>query len=484
MSELSRSLRSDLHREVVIVVIGYAVIAGLWIATSDTVLGAVVEDFDTLVWASKFKGFAFVGATAVLLFILLRAKARAIESAVDAVAQKETERLQHEEARRASEDRYRSTLDSIMEGGQLLSFDWEYLYLNDAAAVQSRRPNEELLGNRLPDMWPGIEETRLFELLRACMEERVRQHEEVEFTFPDGESGWFDLRAQPVPEGVFILTIDVTERHRAEVELRELNASLDVIVEQRTRDLDEARLRAESADRIKSSFLATMSHELRTPLNSIIGFTGILLQRLAGPLNEEQEKQLGMVQHSARHLLSLINDVLDISKIEAGQFEIVRARFDLRGLIERVGAVVRPLADQKGLTLRVEVAPEVGTIESDQRRVEQILLNLANNAIKFTESGNVSLTAELVNRGSAAVVRIGVADTGIGISQESIGELFQPFQQIDAGLQRQREGTGLGLAISCRLATMLGGRIAVDSELGEGSEFVVELPLCPDEDDA
>jgi PAS domain S-box-containing protein len=393
------------------------------------------------------------------------------------------ERKRAEAALSKSETRYRTTLDNILEGCQLIGFDWRYLYLNGAAATHNRRPNVELLGQRMQDAWPGIETTDVFALLRRCMTERIALHEETEFPFPDGTSGWFDVRAQPVPEGIFVLSIDISERKRAEAALRELNESLERKVAERTRELDVARARAEAADQLKSAFLATMSHELRTPLNSIIGFTGIVLQGLAGPLNGEQSKQLGMVQGSARHLLELINDVLDISKIEAGQLEVRPAPFDLRASIERVTASVGAHAERKGLSVRVVAPPTLETMESDRRRVEQILLNLLNNAIKFTDVGGVSLTVEVVALALAGagaprpVVRIEVADTGIGMAHEDLAKLFQPFRQIDSGLQRQHEGTGLGLAICRRLTGLLGGTIRAESTLGQGSRFTVALPL-------
>ncbi len=236
--------------------------------------------------------------------------------------------------------------------------------------------------------------------------------------------------------------------------------------------LKRALMRAEEADRLKSAFLATMSHELRTPLNSIIGFTGILLQQLAGPLNKEQVKQLGMVQNSSRHLLALINDVLDISKIEAGQMGVTLTRFDLRALMAKVSENIRPQAERKGLSLVVRLASEIGAWESDPRRVEQILLNLLNNAVKFTDRGTVTLTAEVVSE--ELVVR--VADTGIGIKSEDLRQLFQPFRQVDTGLTRQHEGTGLGLAICRRLAGLLGGVINAASDWGKGSVFTFTLP--------
>jgi len=383
-----------------------------------------------------------------------------------------------EEELRKSEERYRTTLDTILEGCQLLGFDWRYLYLNPAAAMQNRRPNEELLGRTMQEVWPGIEGSDVFALLRRCMEERVAVHGEIAFHFEDGSSGWFDVRAQPVPEGVFVLSIDITKRKRAERALRELNETLEKKVAERTLDLEAARLRAEGADRIKSAFLATMSHELRTPLNSILGFTGIILNGMAGPLNAEQSKQLGMVQGSARHLLDLINDVLDISKIEAGQLEIRPAALDLRESIDRVVASVTPLASKKGLTLRVVAPARFEPIVSDRRRLEQILLNLLNNAIKFTDRGGVTVTAEsVVDQDVGPLVRIAVADTGIGMKVEDLSKLFQPFSQIDTGLQRQHEGTGLGLAISRRLAELLGATIRADSVWGEGSVLTVVMPM-------
>jgi PAS domain S-box-containing protein len=249
-------------------------------------------------------------------------------------------------------------------------------------------------------------------------------------------------------------------------------------------DLRDARDAALAADRTKSAFLATMSHELRTPLNSIIGFTGIMLQGFAGPLTDEQRKQLGMVRDSSRHLLALINDVLDISKIEAGELRVAAKTFDLAASIGKVSAMVRPMADRKGLALDVRVNEDVRTMNGDSRRVEQILLNLLGNAVKFTDRGGISLAVSLVPARGAAqqgtgvpAVRLQVADTGIGIPADSIDMVFKPFQQVDSTLSRPHEGTGLGLAICQRLTALMSGTIEATSVLNQGSVFTVTLPL-------
>ncbi|MES2786365.1 MAG: transporter substrate-binding domain-containing protein [Pseudomonadota bacterium] len=271
-----------------------------------------------------------------------------------------------------------------------------------------------------------------------------------------------------------------TERSRL---LDEVQVRADAL-ERTSVQLALARDAAEAADRTKSAFLATMSHELRTPLNSIIGFTGIVLQGLAGPVNAEQAKQLGMVRDSSRHLLALINDVLDISRIEAGELTVASTPFDLTASIRKVTGIVEPLAARKGLSLSATVADDVGSMTGDARRVEQILLNLLGNSIKFSERGCVSLDVGLLphwdaglDRAPQPAVRMQVTDTGIGIRPEDMTLLFRPFRQVDSALSRSHDGTGLGLAICHRLATLMGGRISAQSVWQQGSVFEVILPL-------
>ncbi|MFA7423983.1 MAG: ATP-binding protein [Desulfosarcinaceae bacterium] len=296
--------------------------------------------------------------------------------------------------------------------------------------------------------------------------------EKVEFALPD----WVWMAGLLVGlallmslAGSIVLKRQVNARTR---QLRQINLEMEQRIEQRTAELAEAMEKARAADHLKSAFLATMSHELRTPLNSIIGFTGILLQGLAGPLNDEQNKQMRMVQNSARHLLALINDVLDISKIEAGQLSLAPESFALRGAVEKAATLVAPMAEKKGIDLRVNIADDVADITTDQRRLEQILINLLNNAVKFTEQGKVEISC----RGDGDFYRLSVSDTGIGIRPEEIDGLFQPFHQIDTGLSRKHEGTGLGLSICRKLVDMMGGRIEVRSRWAQGSTFDVWVP--------
>ncbi|HEY0842036.1 PAS domain S-box protein [Methylotenera sp.] len=340
-------------------------------------------------------------------------------------------------------------------------------------------PNTDSAGRDLQDLMQQI-----------CLDTKVFEQNINENIRSNGESVWVSWTNKVVldAEGqvVEILSIgnDITERLLAEQEIRELNASLEKRVKERTEELQTALVRAEAADKIKSAFLATMSHELRTPLNSIIGFTGIILQGMAGPLNVEQTKQLGMVRGSARHLLELINDVLDISKIEAGQLEVSTEAFDLVALIERVVNSLTPMIEKKGLLLRTSISNELGEIVSDRRRLEQILINLVNNAAKFTEKGSITIKAELVSdikdssdAAPAPFLKLSVIDTGIGIKPDDLDLLFQPFHQIDSGLSRLHEGTGLGLAICRRLLELMGGQISAVSEWSVGSKFTVLLPM-------
>jgi signal transduction histidine kinase len=261
-------------------------------------------------------------------------------------------------------------------------------------------------------------------------------------------------------------------RH-VEVANRDELGDLGSRVNQMNDELQRLYRELETVSRHKSEFLANMSHELRTPLNAILGFAQVLEKRLFGELNEKQEEYVEDIRSSGDHLLSLINDVLDLSKVEAGQIELELAPFSLREAVERGVVMVRERASKNGVVLAVEIEPEVHVISGDERRVRQILFNLLSNAVKFTPAGGrIEVSARLVDE----EIQLAVADTGPGIPPEDIDRIFEEFQQTDAGA-KQREGTGLGLALSKRLVELHGGRIWAESEVGVGSRFVFTLPV-------
>jgi PAS domain S-box-containing protein len=386
---------------------------------------------------------------------------------VERTRQLEREVAEHrraEESLTRSERRYRELVQSA--NSIILRWDTEgrITFLNEFGQSFFGLGEEEALGRSVVGTIVPESESGGRDLV-ALMRHIARHPEahtvnENENVRRDGERVWIAWTNRPVLDerGELVETLsvgnDITQLKGAE------------------RELKIAKEAAESADRLKSAFLATMSHELRTPLNSIIGFTGILIEGLAGPLNEEQARQLGMVQNSSRHLLALINDVLDLSKIEAGQLSVQKAPFDFREAATRVVMSVKPLAERKGLRLRFELAPEVGTVVSDSRRVEQVLMNLLSNAIKFTDRGEVEV-ASAVRDGDVVT---SVRDTGIGVKPEDQKILFHPFAQVDAGLARTHEGTGLGLSICRKLVGLLGGSIDFRSTFGAGSVFTFRIP--------
>lgn len=256
-------------------------------------------------------------------------------------------------------------------------------------------------------------------------------------------------------------------------ELISYKNNLEELVESRTRELEIAKNQAESADKIKSLFIASMSHELRTPLNSIIGFTGIILEEKTGKLEPRQRDFLDRVHQSGKHLLTLINDVLDLSQIESGQTEAILESFNLDEIVaEAIDFVEVQVLKNKEIELEVEVPPNL-EICSDRKRVLQCLLNFLSNAVKFTERGGISVSAKEVGD----EVEIAVEDTGIGIAEADLPKLFRQFERLESSVKIKVGGTGLGLYLSKKLATeVLGGSVGVESRLGVGSKFFLKFP--------
>ena len=287
----------------------------------------------------------------------------------------------------------------------------------------------------------------------------------------------FDGMVGGLRDSYAMLEQEVADRRHAERELSDYRDHLEQLVEARTAELLALNDDLRQATRAKDDFMASMSHELRTPLNSIIGFTGIMLKRMAGDLTDEQERQLTMVLHSGQQLLSLIDDVLDLARLDAGHARVDRVSFVVTDAVSMLVDIMAPIAagQRIQLTWRVkEGAPEI--IHTDRGKFEQIMLNLLSNAVKFTHVGLVEV---VVSGGAGDTVALSVRDTGIGIPADEIDAIFKHFHQARFDAARSYPGTGLGLAISRRLAEAIGGRITVTSEVGVGSVFTLTLPLEP-----
>ncbi len=315
------------------------------------------------------------------------------------------------------------------------------------------------------------------------------RREEMNLTVPDSgvelpvevvSGKIFNARGEPM--AIVSVLHDLTEQaenERLYRELKTFSSQLEDRIRAATSDLtaQNARLQwqsqeLEKANRLKSEFLASMSHELRTPINALIGYTALILDRIYGDVNDRQTEALQRIHASAQHLLLLINDILDLAKIEAGRMPLHLEEVELRPLLLEVASQMEPLFKKKGLTFSWEITRDSPPMHTDRTKVKQIMLNLLSNAVKFTHRGNVSVTADMANN----FVSISVADTGIGIAEEHLAAIWEDFRQVDQSSTREFGGTGLGLRITKKLVEALGGHVDLRSTLGEGSTFTVTLP--------
>ncbi|MBQ0957483.1 response regulator [Ideonella sp. 4Y11] len=349
-----------------------------------------------------------------------------------------------------------------------------FVLFNGAAERLTGRSADQVLGRDERVVFPPQQAQQLMRSGQQVLAGGEVQHVEQRLDTVQGPR-LFQLTRGPLRDerggvfGSFGIARDVTERQRMVDELEHYRAGLEVRVAERTAELAEARERAESANRAKSAFLANMSHEIRTPLNAITGLVRLL--RDAHPTDQQAER-LGRIELAAQHLLVILNDVLDLSKIEADRLDLEPTDFLLDTLVDDVRGQIAAQAGERGLRVHVELQPPGQWLRGDAVRLRQALLNYAANAVKFTERGHIALRAGVVREdGDRRLLRFEVEDTGIGLSEDSLSRLFTPFEQGDASTTRRHGGTGLGLVITRRLAGLMGGDAGAESQLGAGSRF-------------
>lgn len=386
-------------------------------------------------------------------------------------AEDEIKRLNESLERRAreTETRYQQIVELAEEGIWVVDRQAKTTYVNQAMARMLGYGESEMVGHPMSDFMSEADK-----LLATSVKDVGNQHlgekKEIQLTTKEGQSIWTYMSTSPVldEQGNLLwsctLVYDITQRKQAEEQLRESSERISL-----------ANAELARATRLKDEFLANMSHELRTPLNAILGLSEALQEEVYGTLTDKQRKSLATIEKSGQHLLDLINDILDLSKIESGKMSLQVTPVSLESLCESSLTFVKQQAHQKMIKLNSNIAPGIGDIEVDERRMRQALVNLLSNAVKFTsEGGEVWLDVNVDAENET--LQISVTDTGIGIAPEHLDKLFQPFVQLDSSLTRRYTGTGLGLALVRRIVEFHGGSVSLASEEGKGSQFTLSLP--------
>ncbi len=373
-----------------------------------------------------------------------------------------SETIRSEEALRSAEQRYRTTLESLSEGCQIVDREWRYLYVNDAVAGRAHRAREEFIGRRLNEIYPGIEKTTMFAVLRKCMADRKSNRVEISFVYPDGTLLWFDMRVEPVPEGIFILSSDITEERRLREELVRHKEHLEELVEKRT-------LQLETANRELEAFSYSVSHDLRAPLRHVHGYADLLARHSAGSLDDKGSRYLRLISDSVKEMGNLIDDLLSFSRM--GRTEMRKAEVNLR---ESVDAVIRDLAGEiEGRSVEWDIR-SLPIVNADRSMLRLVFQNLLGNAVKYTRPREKAVI-EIGSTTQNGEVSVYVKDNGVGFDMEYADKLFGVFQRLHRS--DEFEGTGIGLANVRRIIHRHDGRTWAEGEVGKGATFYFSLPI-------
>ena len=452
------------------VVLFYAAFAALWILFSDDAILLLTIDPKKLIYISKIKGWVYVAVTSLLLYFLLYQHWKAYCSSLDL-------RLN---TLKLIESVTNSSDDAIFAK----DLNGRYLIFNEAASRCVNKPVAQVIGQDDFAIFPPEQAAQLFATNQRILASGETEHLEEHLLTPHGMRVFYVIKGalhdnQGKIIGTFGISRDITERAQAADELRRYRDHLETLVAERTRDLERAKLAAESANLAKSAFLANMSHEIRTPLNAITGMAHLMRR---GTLSAEQQDYLDKLTGAGYHLLEVINAILDLSKIEAGRFVLADQPLLINKVLENVALILSERIAAKDLVLRTEVASNLPVLRGDPTRLQQALLNYANNALKFTEHGSVTMRVHVIDEQSDnLLLRFEVLDTGIGIPAEAQTRLFRAFEQADCTTTRQYGGTGLGLAITRKLAALMDGEAGLSSQAGIGSCFWFTARLRKDE---